>query len=310
MPNIDFDTVSGNTPEILPETPETGEGGVYDEENQESGGDGSPSGSNSESSGSDSEAVGSEDTDVVPSGGQSGSSSEDVGGQDSMFESGISPDYFKEVLDGIATVSDKLDGSLDYEDVLESLHNLTDIIALQIETYSSNPIPISGYQDYDYPITVTWEVSPSAINTSMQESRMYYTSEEFEKGYQGMCDLVGVTLKSFRILRISDCSDLDYVYDVDNLPETPEEEETESTFQDDILVALSGLHDDMQIIIENDTAYREQYFELQEQYAEAQKLNTDLQYHLLATNIAIGFTLLLTLGYTVAHGFLQRMKVG
>lgn len=98
---------------------------------------------------------------------------------------------------------------------------------------------------------------------------------------------------------------------VDDVSEVPD------GFYDGVLDALFVLHDDLQDIIMNDSAYHEQYIALQEQYSvlqeqytEFQETTIELQYHMLASNIAIGFTLMLTLGYTVAHGFLQRMKVG
>lgn len=315
------ETISGNTIEPQPEEPETESGDVEDgEENQENVGDGETSGDDGEETGGDD----SEETDGgetgnsdgvfdTPTGGESEAPSYGVGGNDSTVDVGTSPDYLKEVLDSISSMGANLFDSPEYSELLESLRDLTDTLSYQIETYSSNPIPISGYRDYDYPITVTFRISPSAPNapSSMPSTEMFYTPEEFEERYDALCGMVGGSLKSFSIYRIKDCSDLEYVYDADNLPEEPEEEPEEfDAYQADVLEALAALHEDFQIVIENDAAYFEQYTVLQEEFAEVQELNTDLQYHLLASNIAIGFTIILTLGYTVAHGFLQRMKVG
>lgn len=309
------DMISDNTADSLPEEPET-EGGDADAgENQESTGDGETPSGGSEESGNGDTSGDTENTSGVPSGSESGAASDGLGGNDSpSIDGAVFPDDFRQAVDGLNAAAGRLsDGVPDFGDLLESVRSLVNAISEQSLSVQSNMIPINGYRDYDYPITVIWEVSPSAINTSMKESRMYYTAEEFEEGYQGMCDLVGVTLKSFRILRIQDCSDEEYVYDADNVqeePELPEDGETEDTFQEDILAALSGLHEDLQTISMNDLEYHDNQIQLQEQYTAAQELNTDLQYHILATNIAIGFALLLTLGYTVSHGFLQKMKAG
>ena len=313
MADLNLETISGNSAETLPEEPEIGGGDNENEnENQENVVGGEASGGEGEETGGGGETGNSEDVVTTPSGGASEAPSADVGGYDSTGDVWTSPDYLREVLDGISAMGANLFDSPEYSELLESLHSLTDTLSLQIETYSSNPIPISGYRDWDYPITVTFRISPSAANapSSMPSTEMFNTPEEFEARYDALCGMVGGSLKSFSIYRISDCSDLEFVYDADNLPETPEEPDESDTYQEDVLAALTALHEDFQTVIENDAAYWEQYTFMQEEYAEMQELYTELHYQSLATNIAIGFTLMLTLGYTVAHGFLQRMKVG
>lgn len=313
------ETISGNTADPQPEEPDIESGDADDEENQESDGDGGTSQDGSEESGSGDETGDSENTGSAPSDSESDSAVEDVGGTDSPTDVGASPDDFRQAVDGLNAVAEILsEGTPDYGDLLESVRSLVDIMTVQVQSVQSNIIPINGYRDYDYPITVTWEVHPSAPNapSRMENTESFDTPEAFEVRYEAMCDMVGVSLNSFRILRIRDCSDLDYVYDADRvteepeMPEEPEEPEESGTFQEDVLAALSTLHEDLQSISMNDLEYHEQYTALQEQYTQMQEQNTDLQYHMLASNIAIGFALLLTLGYTVAHGFLQRMKVG
>lgn len=254
--------------------------------------------------------------------------SEGVGGNDTPTDVGdMLPDALQQAVDGLSAVAETLEGGLpDYGGLADSVRSLVDILTVQAQAAQGNVIPVAGYRDFDYPITVTWEVHPSAPNapSRMESVESFDTPEAFESRYDEMCNLVGVSLNYFRILRIRDCSDEEYVYDADNVEEEPEEPETpedgeqeEDTFQEDVLASLAVLHEDLQTISMNDLEYRdnqmqfqEQYTAMQEQLADMQELNTDLQYHLLATNVVIGFTLLLTLGYTVAHGFLQRMKVG
>lgn len=310
------DTISGNTADPQPEEPDQESGGADGGEDKEDSGDGGTSQDGSEENGSGGDTDGSETSGGAPSGGQSGASGEELGGTDSPADVGATPDDLRQAVDGLNAVAEVLaDGTSDYGDLLESVRTLVDIMTMQVQASQSNTIPISGYRDYDYPITVTWEVHPSASGapSRMESTESFDTPEAFESRYDDMCGLVGVTLNSFRILRIRDCSDAEYVYDADHVveePETPEGPEEPDTSQEDILAALFVLHEDLQSISMNDLDHYGQYIAMQEQLADMQELNTDLQYHMLASNIAIGFTLLLTLGYTVAHGFLQRMKVG
>ena len=86
---------------------------------------------------------------------------------------------------------------------------------------------------------------------------------------------------------------------------------------DELLAVVRELSETVSVQTDADTAYYTEMILLQEQHAallqDAYALllrNEALQKYMLASNIAVGFVLILTFGYIVAHGFFQRMKVG
>lgn len=220
-----------------------------------------------------------------------------------------------EVLKALESVSDKLDDNSDVESLTASVRSLVDVISTQATALSESPgIPISGYTDYDYPITVEYGIFPTSLGAETGHSESYDSPEDFENGYEYMQNSVKAnTLAWFSIRTITDCDDV-VVYDStvtkEEIPEETPEEETPDTFKEDVLTALASVNENLQSISMNDLDYRQETLQLQKQYLDLEKENRELYYQMLACNIAIGFSLLLTLGYMVAHGFFQRMKVG
>ena len=107
------------------------------------------------------------------------------------------------------------------------------------------------------------------------------------------------------------------VYDGTAVPEEPEEPEEPDTFRDDLLSSLESiggdlrmLREDFQSVSVNDLEYHDDLMKLQQEMADVQQENMQTSYHLLAVDLSIAAALILTFGYTVAHGFFQRMKVG
>lgn len=292
-------SISENTTDPQPQVPDI-----------ENGSDGETSVPDNEETGGGGEKDDTETSVGAPSGGESGAPVENLGGNDSPTLGGVSPDDIRQAVDGLNAVADALaDGTPEYKEILESVRSLVDIMTAQAEHADSPTIPISGYDGYSYPLYVQYRIYPTALGKETGTSATYDTPETFETDYARMWETVeSGNLAYFYIEYVRD-SEGQTVYDVNYMPEESEETEPD-TFRDDILSALSDLHEDLQLISAEDMEFYEQYSELQEQYKEMQELNTELQYHMLASNIAIGFTLLLTLGYTIAHGFLQRMKVG
>lgn len=223
-----------------------------------------------------------------------------------------------EVLKALESVSEKLDDNSDVESLTASVRSLVDVMSVQATALSESPgIPISGYADFDYPIAVEYKIFPTSLGSETSHSESYDTPEDFENGYEYMQNSVRAnTLAWFSIRTITDCDDV-VVYDSTvTETETPEEipeetpEETPDTFKEDVLTALESVNENLQSISMNDLDYRQETLQLQQQYLDLQKENRELHYQMLACNIAIGFSILLTLGYMVAHGFFQRMKVG
>ena len=232
------------------------------------------------------------------------------------------PDYGERILDSLGSVVSALEGSPDYSDLAESVRSLVDVVTLQTEAMQSlsvSGVPISGYAGYAYPVYVVYRIFPTALGSSTGYSEAYGTPEDFENGYAYMVDSVNQgNLAWFSIEHIFD-ADSNIVYDSNAAvePEEPEEPEEPDTFKEDVLARLDALGGSLDTISmnsidswEHSLEMQGQYFEMQEQLLELQKENVQLNYGILAGTLVIAFTLLLTLGYTVAHGFLQRMKVG
>ena len=165
-------------------------------------------------------------------------------------------------------------------------------------------VPVSGYKGFSYPVHVEYRIFPSALGSETGVAFDYGSPEEFEDGYVYMTDSVANgSLSYFHIKYVTD-SDGNTAYDGTVTPEEPD------TFRDDILASLDAINDNINSVSANDLEYHEQSLEMQEQLLKLQKETVQLHYGILAGTLVIAFTLLFTLGYTVAHGFLQRMKVG
>lgn len=220
-----------------------------------------------------------------------------------------------EVLDALESVSEKLDDNSDVESLAASVRSLVDVMSVQATALSESPgIPISGYADFGYPIVVEYKIFPTSLGSETWHSESYDTPVDFENGYKYMQNSVNAnTLAWFSIRTITDCDNV-VVYDSTvtetETPEKTPEETLPDAFKEDVLVSLETINDNLQSISMNDLGYRQETLQLQQQYLDLEKENHELHYQMLACNIAIGFSILLTLGYMVAHGFFQRMKVG
>lgn len=223
-----------------------------------------------------------------------------------------------EVLEALETVSAKLDDNSDVETLAESVRSLVDVMSVQAAALAEEEapgIPISGYADYSYPIQVEYGIFPTSQGSETGYSESYDTAEDFENGYTYMKESVdNGSLAWFSIRSVTDSSGT-VVYDStvteeETAQEQSPEEETPDTFREDVLASLAAVNENLQSVSMNDLEYRQETLLLQQQYIELEKESRELHYHMLACNIAIGFSILLTLGYMVAHGFFQRMKVG
>lgn len=203
---------------------------------------------------------------------------------------------------------------LQYDQILaplaDSIQTLADMISLQSELYiSTHAVPISGYLDWDYPISVTWEVYPSAPGapSSMENVSSHDTPEDFEAEYDRLSTLVGQTLTGFRVLRVSDCSDEEFVYDADAVVEEPEDPApgASDAYQADVLAALASIHEDLQTISGNDLVA---YESMQEALADMQEANTVMQYNVIASNIAVICALAVLSGFIIIGRFFHRMN--
>lgn len=295
-------------------------GGDDNEENKEETGGGEDTGNDGTSGSDGEESGGGNETDSPETGGGG-----ETGGDDSETPPDVEapetePDYSGEIIERLDSVVSALGDSPDYDSLADSFRALADVVTKQtetLETLSVSSVPVSGYRDYSYPVHVEYRIYPTALGSETGVSNDYDTPEDFESGYAFMADSVAQgNLAYFHIRYITDVTGTT-VYDGTAAPEEPEEPEEPDTFRDDLLASLECISEDLSVLKEdfqsvsvNDLGYQEQALEFQEQYLELQRENVQLHYHFVACSLLIAFVLMITLGYTVAHGFLQRMKVG
>lgn len=194
------------------------------------------------------------------------------------------------------------------------IKTITDDEGVEIYNYEkqtqepSPSIPLTGYEAYAYPVDVLYRIFVTAQNTEVEQAFTYDSPEHFEDGYALICNAVDSGDFGYFSIRTVTDADGETVYHADAATDPGEGEE--DSFQEDVLSSLALLHEDLQSISMNDLGYREETLALQQEYTDLMKESRELHYQTLACTVAIGFSVLLTLGYLVAHGFFQRMKVG
>lgn len=252
------------------------------------------------------------------------------GGNNTLPDTPASGQFMQGVLGSLDSISGKLDADPSFDSLSESLRSLVGIMAMQAEEDARKageenslpvPVPLLGYEGYAYPVTVAYRLYPSGLGSEADTVEGYQTAEDFQNGYTAMRDsLTNGDLSWFSILSVDDADGV-RVYDADSLLSAEGEEltseEEPDTFKEDVLASLNTLHGDLQSVSGNDIGYYDDsldlgqsVYDLQAQCMELQEENLQLSYHMLACDIATGFVLLLALGYTIAHGFFQRMKAG
>lgn len=222
-----------------------------------------------------------------------------------------SPEEFNEAYKSLQ--ADVQAGSLSYCYV-RYVYDASEECVYDSEEYSLPGIPVDGYEGYSYPVTIKYCIFPPDLGKETFVSKTVSSPEEFEADHKEMQRAVNAgNLNYCYISTVMDAEGV-LVYDTDAVPEQPEiPDETMNA----ILESLGSVETGIQSILDADAAHHTEMMSLQEQNAALlqdaytlQQQNETLQKEMLASNVAVGFVLILTLGYTVAHGFFQRMKVG
>lgn len=223
----------------------------------------------------------------------------------------VSPEEFNEAYKSLQ--ADVQAGSLSYCYV-RYVYDASEECVYDSEEYSLPGVPVDGYEGYSYPVTIKYCIFPPDLGKETFVSKTVSSPEEFEADYKEMQRAVNAgNLNYCYISTVTDAESV-LVYDTDAAPEQPEiPDETMNV----ILESLGSIETGIQSILDADAAHHMEMVSLQEQNAALlqdaytlQQQNETLQKEMLASNVAVGFVLILTLGYTVAHGFFQRMKVG
>ena len=197
----------------------------------------------------------------------------------------------------------------DMETLTDSIRSLVDVMSTEAQSdiYVPPDIPIEGYRDWNYPITVEYLVSVVGFDEPVQQSQTYPDADIFLEDYQGFARecFIGSTFKDFYIDRIQDESG-NLVYDSQAGIEEPPAEEPAEDLTPAILETLQSIDARLESIDSlsgNTLDYYEDTLKLHEEQ-NALLTNT------LALNMALLFLLVVSFGHKVAHAFWQRMRVG
>ena len=173
-------------------------------------------------------------------------------------------------------------------------------------------LPFDGWRDWEYPVRMEYSVYPWGAGYWMDHTETFDTPDALLARYNEILDLCqdGGTLKDFYVRYIVENpgSDERIVFDYEAVapaPEEPAEDLTPAVLEvlQSIDSRLEIMGADLSTVSENSMADYDDMRIMQEQ-------NNVLQFHLLVTSIGLGFTVFLLLGYIIAHGFWQRMRVG
>lgn len=175
----------------------------------------------------------------------------------------------------------------------------------------SSTLSVPGYEDWGYPITVEYTVYPYGAGYNMDASETFDSPDVFMTRHEENVSFCqpGGTLKDYYIRYIYDSND-ELVYDYQAGIEEPPPEEPVEDLSPVILETLQSIDSrleamgaDISTISTNSLDYHTGMTATQDDIRQLQTMN-------LVTNMAIGFSVFLLLGYIIAHNFWQRMKVG
>lgn len=161
-------------------------------------------------------------------------------------EGGIPEKDMQELLDGISARFEQKDA--DVADLTESIRSLIDIMSVDLYstpgyTYVPPEIPIEGYQEWDYPISVDYMINIVGYEEMLPQSMDYDDPDQFLEDFQDMawnCYL-GTVFKDFYIDKAYDAGG-NKVYD--SQPETePEPDPGEDEPNETVELLLSHLDD-------------------------------------------------------------------
>lgn len=201
----------------------------------------------------------------------------------------------------------------DNTDVTERLDALIDLLTLEAEAdvlseEASVTIPIEGYKDWNYGITVYFKVYPFGLGNYMDSSAVCFEPEDFESWYQDMFLLIDDTIRDFYITTITDDNGTEvynyetYVEPDTEEPDTAEEPDgEEDTVSGQLLSHLENINLTLSDMLASDMEYYQSQVEYQEKMLELQTAET-------ADTIIMCVTMFIILGAMCAKAFVERLK--
>lgn len=175
----------------------------------------------------------------------------------------------------------------------ERLNRLLDLLTLEdtegIESYAA-VFPFEGYEDWEYPIRMQFEVYPYGYGNWLKQYETYYDPDGFVTRYNEIVSLCqeGGSLKDFYVEYIwedygGDWETLVYDYEAVTEPEPePEEPEPEDPVQEvdtaaQLLSHLEGINDTLMEMAAADTEFYESVLLYQEDMLGLQKASVALE---------------------------------
>lgn len=183
-------------------------------------------------------------------------------------------------------------------DIFEKIDRIYESVETEPE-HVSVTVPIEGYSEWSYGITVTFKVYPYGFGSYMEQSEYCSEPSDFEAWYGHVTSCVGDTLRDFSILSITD-GDGNEVYNIEteNGNENPETPETPSV---DYTLTLESLLTEIQSIKETENSYYQLVYENTEK-------SVELLTSVSACGIIIGFVLSAVFGGMVMGSLMSKLK--
>ena len=231
-------------------------------------------------------------------------------------DTNVTGNEMQDILSGLRESLSKKDA--DVETLADSVRSLVDVMSMESpqasDVYTPPEIPIAGYVEWNYPITVDYLVSIVGFEDAISQTEVYDSPAVFLEDYQNFAKecFLGGTFKDFSIEKICDADGVTAYDSKADETEPPEEEPEENLHpamfetlasMDAHLAAMDATLADIASVSENSIAFYEDSVKL---YRQANELTAQT----LAVNLALLFVLVVMLGHRIAHAFWQRMKVG
>lgn len=204
----------------------------------------------------------------------------------------------------------------DITTLTESIRSLVEVMSTEAQSdiYEPPDIPIEGYREWNYPVTVEYLISVVGFDEAVSQTDTYPDADIFLEDYQGFAYecFKGTTFKDFYLNKITDAGG-NVVYDAQAETEEPPIEEPTEDLRPAILETLQAMDKRLETMEETLAGIDSLSANTLDYYGDTLKLYKEqnaLLTNTLAVNMALLFVLVVSFGHKIAHAFWQRMRVG
>lgn len=204
----------------------------------------------------------------------------------------------------------------DITTLTESIRSLVEVMSTEAQSdiYEPPDIPVEGYREWNYPVTVEYLISVVGFDEAVSQTDTYPDADIFLEDYQGFAYecFKGTTFKDFYLNKITDAGG-NVVYDAQAETEEPPIEEPTEDLRPAILETLQAMDKRLETMEETLAGIDSLSANTLDYYGDTLKLYKEqnaLLTNTLAVNMALLFLLVVSFGHKIAHAFWQRMRVG